>query len=306
MHSHVHLLATSFATLLLICGCQASNKSTVASTLGAEVIEAQMLEALKKPGVIVFQKNTAAHWQVPLSGLLNLDHPKAKAAGLEDREEPIDIYTYSLVHPTAGTFLVDSGVSESFKHAQANPDIGTLVNAVMHFDELKVVNTTRDIGNALAGIDGVFLTHLHMDHILGLTDLDKNVPVVAGPGESTLQTLLNAFTQGTTNRLLKRQEKLEEWHFGESGILDVFGDGSLFAIHAPGHTPGTTAYVANTITGVHMMLGDVTHTKWGWDNNVEPGTFSHQPAESAQALARLKALASAIGDIHVHPGHQPL
>ncbi|MFK7975485.1 MAG: MBL fold metallo-hydrolase [Halioglobus sp.] len=300
------LLPMALAALLLASGCQVTTKETVAAEIGTPVTQQQMLEALKQPGIITFHKHTVASWQVPLSGLLNLDHPKARAAGLEDREEPIEIYAYSLIHPTEGTFLVDSGVSERFNQAKPSPDIGLLVNAVMRFDEMKVTVTTKDIDSALSGIDGVLLTHLHLDHILGLTDLEKSTPVYVGPREKNLQTAMNAFTQGTTNRLLSNQTNLSVWNFGDGNIIDVFGDGHLFAIHAAGHTPGTTAYLANTTAGVELMIGDVTHTKWGWDNQVESGTYSHQPTDSARALAQIKAIADSIQNLKVHPGHQHL
>lgn len=49
---------------------------------------------------------------------------------------------------------------------------------------------------------------------------------------------------------------LEEWPFRlkegrplAGDIADIFGDGSVFAISAPGHTPGSTAYVLRTPKG---------------------------------------------------------
>lgn len=306
MHSHRIGIAALLATILTLWGCQAATTNVVVASLGTPATEQEMLAALKHPGTIVFKKHTAARWQVPLSGLLNLNHPKARAAGLEERQEPIDIYTYSLIHPTAGTFLVDSGVSERFRHFDQNEDISTLVNAVMGFDKLTVRTTTGDIAQTLQGVDGVFLTHIHMDHVLGLTDLETSVPVYIGPGDTTLTDILHAFTQGTTNRLLKQQSNLHELNFSDTSIIDLFDDGSLFALHAPGHTPGTTAYIANTTDGVQIMLGDVSHTRWGWENQVAPGTYSHDATGSAAALAKLKTLADAIQPAQIHPGHQAL
>lgn len=303
------LQAITLASAFALCSCQATSKDTAKSQLGTPTTEQAMIAALEEEGVIVFTKHTAGHWQVPLSGLLNLEHPKAIAADIADREEPIDVYTYSLVHPTAGNYLVDSGISESFRKSGGrsySKDIAALVNAVMGFDKLELVTTTREISERLSGIDGVFLTHIHMDHILGLTDLDETVPVYIGPGEASLRDFMHAFTQGTTNRLLKRQKNLQELQFSHTAILDVFGDGSLFAVHAPGHTPGTIAYIANTTDGVQLLLGDVTHTRWGWENQVESGTYSYDSPASAESLAKIRALADAIHSVAVHPGHQTL
>ena len=70
--------------------------------------------------------------------------------------------------------------------------------------------------------------------------------------------------------------------------------------------PGATAYIARTTTGPQLMLGDVSHTRWGWRNEVEPSTFSHDRVQSVGSFAKLKAFANANPQVLVHPGHQSL
>ena len=153
-------------------------------------------------------------------------------------------------------------------------------------------------------IDGVFITHIHIDHILGLNDLPGNTPVYIGPGDASATALLNLASAGTTDRLLETQGLLREWNYQDGKILDVFGDASVFAIHSPGHTPGATAFLVNSTDGPQLMLGDVTHTQWGWDNGVEPGTYSADIPTSAASLLWLKELVDERPNIRVHPGHQ--
>jgi glyoxylase-like metal-dependent hydrolase (beta-lactamase superfamily II) len=241
---------------------------------------------------------------VSLSGLLNLEHPKAVAADIKEAEQDIQIFVYSLEHPKYGTFIVDSGVSTRVGNAKNNPDISYLIEKVMKFRSMQVRLTTKQLAAQLGGIDGVLLTHIHMDHILGLSDLDANVPVYTGPGEASARHLTHLATRGTTNRLLSSAGTLREWQFDSEGVIDVFGDGSLWAIQSPGHTPGSTAYIARTTDGAHLMIGDATHTRWGWDNGVEPGTYSEDPATSVVSLKKLLDLAGLHPDMVVHPGHQ--
>ena len=304
---HLKTTATFLGLLALLAGCQSSSLPVSSAPLGSPANWEQMLAVIDQPGPIEFEKHLAAHWAVPLSGLLNLEHPAAVAAGLQDTEEPIEIYVYQLRHPEHGTYLVDTGMSERFTKPAENDDVSFLVRSAMNVDALRVVSSTADIARqANNPIAGVFLTHIHLDHIMGLRDLPAATPVYIGPGDATLSTFMNLFTQGTTDRLLGSATSLLEWDFAGGTVLDVFGDGSLWAIHSPGHTPGATAYLARTTEGPQLMLGDVTHTRWGWNNGVEPGTFSEDVPRSVVSLRRMKKLAAAHPGVQVHPGHQSL
>ncbi|HEM46758.1 MAG TPA: MBL fold metallo-hydrolase, partial [Alphaproteobacteria bacterium] len=88
------LVATVFA--LATGACAASHHDTEPARLGTPVSSDAMLDVLAEPGPIRLEKIVAADWAVPRSGLVNLSHPRARAAGLEDGEEPIQIYFYAL------------------------------------------------------------------------------------------------------------------------------------------------------------------------------------------------------------------
>ena len=68
-----------FLLVLWLAGCEASSVATVPADLGTPAGREQLFT--DESGPVVFEKRIAATWAVPLSGLLNLDHPKAKAAG---------------------------------------------------------------------------------------------------------------------------------------------------------------------------------------------------------------------------------
>jgi len=87
---------------------------------------------------------------------------------------------------------------------------------------------------------------------------------------------------------------------GNSTGNDVFGDGSFFAILTPGHT----SYLARTTTGPVLLTGDTSHTRWGWENGVEPGTYSYDREQAAASFQKLRAFAAAHPNIEVRVGHQ--
>ncbi len=309
----IFALLAAMVLAIVLSGCKASHHPSEPGKLGTPASSDAMLAVIEEPGPIELEKITAANWVVIRSGLINLDHPAAQAAGLEDGDEPIEIYFYVLRHPTYGTFIVDSGVESGFRSSESNARVSWLVTQAMKIDELEVRTTTAEwLALEQQPLAGVFITHLHLDHIMGLPDVPPGTPVYTGPDEAGAEQFLNLFTRGTIDRMLDSTGKLNEWPFTAdpanrfAGVIDVFGDGSLWAIHVPGHTPGSTAFVVRTPQGPHLLLGDATHTRWGWENGVEPGSFSHNPAQSAVSLKTLLDLSAQYPDMKVHPGHQSL
>ncbi len=299
------LVLKTIVMVVVLASCSTTSLQSSPAALGQSVSWQDMLVRLEEPGPVVFEKHLSAHWAVQLSGLVNLDHEKARAAGLSDRVEPIEIYAYTIQHPEHGHYLVDSGMSESFRDAANNSDVSWLIRQAMNTSALKVERTTAEIENKYGDVKGVFLTHTHLDHIMGVSDLTPGTPVFIGPGDGSKKSPMNIVTQGTTDRLLAVAGELKEWQF-ETDVIDIFSDGSVFAIHSPGHTPGSTAYLVRTTEGPKLLLGDACHTAWGWEHGVEPGTFSEDQPKSVDSLLRLKALVQEHPMIAAHPGHQSL
>ena len=293
--------------LCLVLLCQACGLSSrppqPAAPLGRPSTMAQMEALLDQPGPLQVRTIASADWQVPLSGLINLHADEAKKAGLQDRPEPIQIYAHVVVHPSQGAYLVDTGVSRQVVSHPGQYGVNWLIRQFMPLDKVKITQSTQDIVRQLPGkLQGVFLTHLHLDHIVGLPDIDASVPVYVGRGESSTRTVTNAVVQGATDGLLGDKRPIREW---ADQVVDVFGDGSLFALHMPGHTPGSTAYVARTSQGPVLLVGDTCHTAWGWAHGVEPGSFTDDQALNRQSLQALKALAQRHPAMPIRLGHQP-
>ncbi len=293
--------------------CAPTTHGSYPSTLGTPSRARDLLAVIDEPGPVELTTIVSADWAVDLDGLLNLDDPRAKAAGLTNRSEPIQIYFYALRHPTFGLYIVDTGVERAARDDKEHQAVKGLVARAMSWDALKVRTALGDfLKTEKSHLRGVFLTHLHIDHISGMPDVPHGTPIVAGPGESADKAFINMFVTDTTDRELEMQAPIEEWSFLPDpdkrffGVHDVFGDGSVWAIHTPGHTKGSTAYVVRTPKGPVLLVGDTCHTAWGWNNGVEPGRFTAYHELNKASLAILRTLAKEHPNMEVHIGHQPL
>ncbi|MCB1179654.1 MAG: MBL fold metallo-hydrolase, partial [Leptospiraceae bacterium] len=183
---------------------------------------------------IVFKKIKFADWEVDRKGLINLDDEKSIKAGLKSGDEPIQIYAYILKHPEHGNFLIDSGIASAFRKDTSEWPVSSLVKLFMNMEKLKIHLTTKEfIDSEKLSLNGIFLTHLHVDHIMGVSDIPLTVPVYTGPGEPKTKTFDNIFAQGTIDNLLGEKRTLYQLNFPsidrnlDIKIIDFFEDGSL-------------------------------------------------------------------------------
>jgi glyoxylase-like metal-dependent hydrolase (beta-lactamase superfamily II) len=293
-------------------GFTVTHHPTQPSTLGTPRPSTAMLALLSEPGPIELETINAADWVTSRAGLINLEHAKAKEAGLIEGDEPIQILFHVLRHPTRGLFLVDSGIEKALRDAPGESAPSALVRAAIKLETLKVHRPLSEwLAQQQQPVGGVFLTHLHLDHLLGLPDLPAGTPVYSGPGEASARGLMNLAARSSADRALQGKPALAEWTFQPDaegpfvGAVDVFGDGSVWALHVPGHSPGSTAYLVRSTQGPVLLTGDACHTRWGWEQGVEPGTFTADGPTGVESLRRLRAFAAAHPGIEVRLGHQP-
>lgn len=302
---------TLTAAWLTASGCQASSHPTTPADLGKTRPVAELVALLDKPGPIVVETVASADWAVDREGLINLDHPKAQAAHLQAGPEPIHIYFHALRHPTKGLFLVDTGVERNYRDAPSETRVSWLIRQAMDPATIKVHLALGDyLERQPTRLRGVFLTHLHLDHIMGVPDVADETPLYVGPHEAEDSHWTHSVTQGSIDEHLVGKHALKELAFTPEpnaplhAVLDVFGDASLWAIWVPGHTTGSVAYLARTPTGPVLMTGDACHTRWGWEHEVEPGSFSTDGPRSAASLNQLVTLVKQHPNITVRLGHQ--
>lgn len=298
------VLVVFLAVFIWASQVTATRHSVKTSSLGKASDRSHMVASLKRESRVTLREIESADWEVDLSGLINLEHPRAKGAGLVDGAEPIKVYAYHLVHPKYGDFLIDTGVARQFAESPESEGVPKWLVPQLGFDDLSLLTATdRYLSEVGRPLKGVFLTHLHLDHISGLPAIRRDAPLYIGRGEASTPYFLHAFTRGTVDALLEGRPALQEW---TAPIVDIFDDGSVYAIHSPGHTTGSTAFLVNTSSGPRLLTGDACHTAWGWQHQVEPGKFSMDQPQSRESLNQLLQLVAEHPEIEVLLGHQSL
>lgn len=294
-------------------GCRPTAHPVVPGSHGVPRSSDELEALIEQPGPVQVETVAAADWQVERAGVINLEHPTARAQKLEPGFEPIRIYFHALRHPDHGLYLVDTGVERAQRDAPDQALLRGIVADVVHLDRMKIhVDTAGWLQKQGQPVSGVFFTHLHVDHLTGLRDVPRGTPLFAGPGETMERKAENLFMRPLVDAAFHGHAPLREWSFERdpsgrfAGVTDIFGDRSVWALHVPGHSAGSTAYLARTPRGPMLLVGDACHTAWGWRNDVEPGNFSHDKPASRRSLKQLRELVARHPSIDVRLGHQPL
>lgn len=290
----MHRLSTLLLALSSLLSACSSRYDANDSAQRDDAVAADAMD-IDRPGPLEVETIVSGRWTARASGLVDLSDPTARAAGLRDADVPIVLAVHVVRHPKRGVFVIDSGVPRGWRRG-AKDNVTGLVAGPFVANVEPAVPLADIVGKE--PLAGVFFTHLHIDHVLGLPDVPKGTPLFAGPGEKEAHGIGGLVFSRAIDDLLQGHD-LRTVKYG-----DVFGDGSFFAIHVPGHTEGSTAYLARTTKGSILFVGDCSHTIWGWENDVTPGLFTDDHAANKKSLAALKKLAAAHPSMRVVVGHE--
>jgi glyoxylase-like metal-dependent hydrolase (beta-lactamase superfamily II) len=213
-------------------------------------------------------------------------------------------------HPRFGDFLVDTGFDASFaKH----PPYGNYTEAMRLFNWVNGVTNRQEPGGDLSAQlarrdvhpSAVFFTHLHPDHTGGVPALEPETVFVFG------KTELSFLARAATANHFSGKSKFSSIDFSAAPVMaplgpsvDLFGDGSFWAISVPGHTDDDIAYLINGPKPV-LLTGDASHFGWAFEHGVAPRGWNEAgTARAYSSLEQLRAFSRAYPNVRIVYGHE--
>lgn len=262
-------------------------------------------DILSHPQKITIQTYSTGIMQTSLSGIVNLKHERAK--DIENRSVEIPVIVGVVRHQKYGSYLMDAGLDSSYTHNPYGTIRGIMVKRFLGKGKQE---PNTDIASILKNeniqIKGVFLTHLHIDHTAGIMDLPKSIFYAVGKDE--VYTNFRIFMQSDH---LNGLEYLYEIDFS-TGIdlppfgksVDLFGDGSLWAISSSGHSKGHVLYFVNGVEEKVLLTGDACNNQYQFDKEIGPGSFSHNVDQAQKILDSIIIFKKRYPEVKLVFGHE--
>jgi glyoxylase-like metal-dependent hydrolase (beta-lactamase superfamily II) len=247
---------------------------------------------------------------IHMDACLNLDPASPRQADCDHAPRDLAVLVHWVHHPRFGDFLVDAGFDDSFaKH----PPYGNYAEAMTLFNWMNGVTNRQDPGMDLSAQlarlnvrpKAVFFTHLHPDHTAGVPGLEPQTEFVFGKAEASF------LARAAVANHFSGKSKFSGIDFSAAPAIpplgpsvDLWGDGSFWAISAPGHTDDDIAYLINGATPV-LLTGDASHFAWGFQAGVAPrGWNTAGTARGYASLEQLRAFAKTYPSVKLIYGHQ--
>jgi glyoxylase-like metal-dependent hydrolase (beta-lactamase superfamily II) len=182
--------------------------------------------------------------------------------------------------------LWDTGLPESL--------IGRTYDTPMQSLTLRrsIVDQLAQLGLAPEVIDFVGISHWHFDHV-GQAPRFTNARLLIGKADADALRSTPTVDEDSF-------AALKHWLAGSgtlelvSGDKDIFGDGSVMMIDAPGHTAGHYALLVRLASGPVLLSGDLYHFTEQVENRGVP-TFNHNRADTLASMERFERIARNLG-----------
>lgn len=194
------------------------------------------------------------------------------AAILADRRwaEPMPIWTFVIEHPD-GIFVVDAGATPAYNDDASwapDPRAGKLLRSFLRIEveETETLPAQMErLGIAVDEVRALVLTHQHIDHTAAVPAFGQaDIWTTEAEDRAAAQTGSNPWrwrTPATRIRHIDTEgHQTANRNTGLGAAVNLVADGSLRAVHTPGHTPGSASVVLATDQAEIWFTGDTSFT----------------------------------------------
>ncbi|MBU1375589.1 MAG: N-acyl homoserine lactonase family protein [Alphaproteobacteria bacterium] len=192
---------------------------------------------------------------------------------------------YLIRHPK-GDLIWDTGVPQTIADRPNHTAPGGIVVTHKLTDQLKQLDLTP------ADIEYLSISHSHFDHIgnaglfagsTWIVDADERAYAFRAPARANAQGFAAYAALETAKTVLIEGD----------ADYDVFGDGSVTIVQAPGHTPGHTVLLVKLKgAGPVLLTGDMWHLAQSRPERRVP-RFNADRAQTLASMDKVEALAKA-------------
>jgi glyoxylase-like metal-dependent hydrolase (beta-lactamase superfamily II) len=240
---------------------------------------------------------------------------KLRALGLGVPQENwirLPIPAFLVEHPGAGPVLVDTGFHPSVaSDPKQSLRIGARLYKGIEMDADQAVPAQlRARGIDPAAVRIVVMTHMHLDHASGISELpDATFVLSAAEWDAAAQPrgqlrgyVRRQFNYAFDCRTLDFESGQADSFASFGRAFDLFGDGSVRVVFTPGHTHGHMSVVLRLAAREALLAGDAIYT-------LKTLRDSHLPAVMAdehlfrRSLKEIQLYAEATPSALIVPGH---
>jgi len=253
-----------------------------------------------KPRPITLQSFKTGTVILNRKGTLNPHHPRTRDIKNEKFEVPI--MAYWVHHEEKGDYLLDAGLDVSY---YLDPLGGLEGSEVDEFNQDKNENIAYHLESNGIILKGVFLSHLHADHAAGQRELPRDIKYVAAMGEH------ENYHPEIYGDFLKGLRTLQEIDFTEAEEIkplgpsaDLLGDGSLWAILTPGHSPGHISFLVNGLDGPILLTIDACFIQENLEVGVAPVDYTWNVEMAQETLEKIIEFLKDYPQVRVLCGHE--
>lgn len=167
-------------------------------------------------------------------------------------------------------------------------DTGYLPGSVPNATNTPLVDLLKQINVNPDDVKYVGISHFHADHTGQIAPL-RNATLLIGKGDwdgiTANPPMAGANVKGFAEWIAEKR-KVEAL----TADKDVFGDGTVMVLRAPGHTPGHSSLLVRLKTmGPVLLSGDAVHFHENYEHEGVP-SFNYDRAQTIASIQRIKGI----------------